>query len=248
MLLAMTKAKGYVQTKLVADVVLKNILARLPDDQDRISVVKPGRIIGGTADGVANTDDYLWRVVVGAISIGAFPYSDFDQWISIADRGTVSRTILSKLPSFSSSAPFQGFEDMTLGMSTTLFWQTNNAELHTPLAPLSWPEWIAKAKEHLEQDGAEDHPLWSVQDFLSSIGWTYPEDVMADIPQDFADHMTDCVKANFAYLERIGFVQTASDAGAYQKIEQRVNVVKRSKTFGVQGEGPKPLKRNQMLS
>ncbi|KAJ4857125.1 male sterility protein domain-containing protein [Trichoderma breve] len=61
---------GYFQTKFVAESVIREIASRLPAVQNRISVVKPGLIIGTAASGAANTDDVLWRAVATAVGIG----------------------------------------------------------------------------------------------------------------------------------------------------------------------------------
>ncbi|CAG9950547.1 unnamed protein product [Clonostachys rosea f. rosea IK726] len=54
---------GYIQTKFVAERVVYSMSQKLPSQQNRISIVMPGRIIGGASTGVANVDDFLWRMV-----------------------------------------------------------------------------------------------------------------------------------------------------------------------------------------
>lgn len=61
---------GYFHTKFVADSVIREIASRLPVVQNRMSVVKPGLIIGTAASGAAKTDDVLWRAVATAAGIG----------------------------------------------------------------------------------------------------------------------------------------------------------------------------------
>jgi amino acid adenylation domain-containing protein/thioester reductase-like protein len=223
---AMKSANGYVQTKYVCDIVIRNIMDRLPLSQNRIAVVKPGRIIGSKAsNSIANTDDYLWRVVAGAVSMGMYPTSDLDQWILVADTATVADTIISKI--FADSHEKRGaYEDMVIGMPTMRFWELVNAQLDMTLTPVAWEEWIQQATEKLE-NGGERHPLFSIQQFLISLGIHRPDDGTNAPEDEITPYLEDAVIENVRYLNRIGYLQRTIKN--YVPVEDKV--VKRSAAF-----------------
>ncbi|KAF2151506.1 acetyl-CoA synthetase-like protein [Myriangium duriaei CBS 260.36] len=80
-----SQANGYVQSKFVAESVVSDFISRLHPGQRQVFVVKPGLIIGGADKGVANVDDFLWRIVAGAVDLHAYPLEREDQWLLVAD-------------------------------------------------------------------------------------------------------------------------------------------------------------------
>lgn len=89
---------AYIQTKFVSEEVIKKISRRLPANQNRVSIVKPGRIIGTTeSGGVANVDDFIWRVVTTASSLRAYPEEPEAHWNFIQDASSVASGILNQV-------------------------------------------------------------------------------------------------------------------------------------------------------
>lgn len=221
----MRQTTGYVQTKFVADLVFKKLFSQLPESQNRVAVVKPGRIMGNKDTGVANTDDYLWRMVAGAVSMGSYPTCDTDQWISLADVSTISNLIIGKLSAFTYG--YQAFEDIVLGISTRQFWELVNIQLDTPCTPMRGDDWNIEVTKRLETVG-DRHPLWSVQDFIaSSLGMIRPESGTNDEADAITEHLSTAIVSNVAYLKAIRYLQPVLET--YEKIES--NVVKRSAVF-----------------
>ncbi|KAI9175701.1 large subunit of alpha-aminoadipate reductase [Blastocladiella emersonii ATCC 22665] len=60
---------GYAQTKWVAE----RLCAAAADRGVPVTVVRPGYIVGHSASGVTNADDFLWRLVKGCIELGQVP-------------------------------------------------------------------------------------------------------------------------------------------------------------------------------
>ncbi|TFB01218.1 hypothetical protein CCMA1212_006968 [Trichoderma ghanense] len=71
----------YVQTKFVCESVIQDVVKRLPPEQNRLSIAKPGRIIGSEGNGVVNVNDLIWRVVSGAAAIHAYPVEPPENWM-----------------------------------------------------------------------------------------------------------------------------------------------------------------------
>lgn len=222
-------ATGYVQTKHVADVVIRNIMDRLPASQNRIAAVKPGRIIGSAcSNSIANIDDYLWRLVAGVVSMGVYPVSDHDQWMMIADTATISKIIIDKI--FAASHERHGaYKDIVIGMPTQRFWELVFARLGISCSSLPWDDWAQQAKEQLETVGAK-HPLFTVQDFLFSLGAPPPKSGINSSRDGVSSYLEKAVTANVKYLNNLGYLQHTMEG--YVPIEGRA--VKRSAALEVQ--------------
>jgi thioester reductase-like protein len=150
-------------------------------------VVKSGKIIGSKESGggsncVANTDDYLWRVVAGAVSLGSYPVNEeLDERIMIANMATVSSAILEKVFSASGRGGItDSYHDLILGVSASRLWDmvkeripsslsSTRTRTRTKLTPLSLDRWIEKFKKELESVKGGKHPLHSVQQFLAPL-------------------------------------------------------------------------------
>ncbi|OAA34246.1 nonribosomal peptide synthase [Metarhizium rileyi] len=81
---------GYGQSKMVAEYLLLRAVSHNIVSRDRICVVKPGFIIGDSPQGIANVDDYLWRIVAGSITIGSYPVESANAWIHMATCGSLA--------------------------------------------------------------------------------------------------------------------------------------------------------------
>lgn len=78
-------ANGYDQTKYVSERLVSAAATQSRKPGTTFSVVKPGQIIGDLYTGVANAEDFLWRVVMGAVRLGARPVDSETSWLSISD-------------------------------------------------------------------------------------------------------------------------------------------------------------------
>ncbi|KAF5630184.1 C6 transcription factor [Fusarium sp. NRRL 25303] len=65
---------GYSKTKLLAQALVEHCAVCSADLQLGlgISIVKPGYIIGGPENGVANSSDYLWRYIASVVELGVY--------------------------------------------------------------------------------------------------------------------------------------------------------------------------------
>jgi amino acid adenylation domain-containing protein/thioester reductase-like protein len=195
---------GYVQSKFVAETIIDEMCKRLPAEQNRISTVMPGRIIGNADTGVANVDDYLWRMVATASSIQQYPIEDDNSWIQVTDISTVAAEVIGQISSDASISPYVS---TTGGMPLSLFWEQVNSVLEKPCTPLPWEEWLERATTSMGEIG-DQHPLWPVQHFVGNLG-----SVRAEPPSNTADYtaISMAVKKSVAYLSKIGFVQSSVD-------------------------------------
>lgn len=200
----LAKSNGYAQTKFVSEAVVNGIASRLPPRQNRISTIKPGLIIGSERHGVANTDDFLWRVVASAAAVGAYPLEPADHWLHIAEVNTVAAAIVNQVLIPDGIEPFSEHQAR---MPVAAFWESVNAELEMPCVPVAWDEWVRLAFTHMESVG-EKHPLWPVQHFLGYLG----RPVLSSPAESFSN-LELAVRSNMKYLARLRFISsTAAEA------------------------------------
>ncbi|KAL7934405.1 hypothetical protein V8C35DRAFT_327290 [Trichoderma chlorosporum] len=195
---------GYVQTKFVCESVIQDIVRNLPKEQNRLSIVKPGRIIGSENNGVANVDDLIWRVVSGAAAIHAYPVEPLENWMYIADVDRVASTVLNQL--FYESA-VNYFVHVTGGMPTPVFWEKVNEVLKIKCRPVSWAEWKELAYASMAEVG-DRHPLWPVQYFLGALGAPRSAKELATETLGH-EQWHKAVRKNVQYLMEIGFITSS---------------------------------------
>ncbi|PPJ56691.1 hypothetical protein CBER1_08717 [Cercospora berteroae] len=154
---------GYAQSKFVAERLVHNARSALLDKS--ISVVCPAYLIGGRQHGLANQDDYLWRVVWATLRIGAFNADERDQWLFVAQSDAVAERIvaLTLLDFKSSSSTTLNVLD---GLSVGKFWSIVSEALAIPLIEVTGDVWLQKVK--LDMDKTSDHLLWPLASSLES--------------------------------------------------------------------------------
>lgn len=62
---------GYTPTKYVSETLISRF-AKQRAGHHAVAIVRPGLMIGSPTDGIANTDDVIWRTVAAALEIGAY--------------------------------------------------------------------------------------------------------------------------------------------------------------------------------
>ncbi|KAL5083989.1 hypothetical protein Trisim1_000722 [Trichoderma cf. simile WF8] len=155
-------------------------------------VIKPGYIIGDQVIGLSNTDDYIWRLVAGAVRMGCFPSDPPDYWLDIAEVTYVAKYVAHQaklgVPNSSSGPmtpprsihsgcsspssdddrengtmnPIVVFHDMSRGLPVSGFWDAIQSQARISLKQLDWDSWIAQANAEVDRD-KEAHPLWAIQ-------------------------------------------------------------------------------------
>ncbi|KAK5991430.1 Nonribosomal peptide synthetase lcsA [Cladobotryum mycophilum] len=200
----LSDSSGYCQTKFVCDGIIEDVIKQLPVGQNRISSVKPGRIIGSPDTGVCNLDDFIWRIVAGAALIGAHPVDSVDTWMHIADVATVATAILDHV---FTSEEIESFANVSKGMPVRTFWGLVNSELGNTCAPLPWNEWTQRSITSLNEIG-ENHPLWPVQHFLEPFGISRQLEELGEEVVDERESVA--VKRSVRYLRQVDFIQSST--------------------------------------
>jgi thioester reductase-like protein len=103
---------GYSQSKLVSERLVEQYvqLRSQPEfhapHQQHVSIIKPGYIIGTAEDGIANQNDFIWRLVAACIDINAYSEAHGDLFLFVASVQRIAHTVVaSAIPDLSSSFP-----------------------------------------------------------------------------------------------------------------------------------------------
>ena len=86
-------SNGYAQTKFISELVVDSVRQKSFEVSSKslnFHIVKPAYLIGTIQDGIANTSDYLWRVVSAAVRQRSYNADEDEQWLLAADVGIVA--------------------------------------------------------------------------------------------------------------------------------------------------------------
>nr|POF14182.1 nonribosomal peptide synthetase fmpe [Quercus suber] len=200
---------GYSQTKFLSESLVHECAKHLSSSQNMLSTVKPGIIIGSPEQGVANTDDLVWRLVAGAARVGAYPIEDPEHWVAVSDVDAITDIILSQL-SFNTLDPFL---DIRTGVSVPDFWRIIESALQTRLQPEPWEQWLSTARSDLARTG-ESHPLWPVQQFLGQLG--RPRHPSQPMTKSQIERTEIALRKNVAYLMNAHFIYDSPENGGLE--------------------------------
>ncbi|KAJ6788444.1 hypothetical protein PWT90_06554 [Aphanocladium album] len=202
----LSKQNGYSQTKFIAESIVCELAKKLPSCQNRIAVVKPGLIIGTSSSGVANVDDFLWRLAAASVALNRAPdLGEGQDWVQLAAVDVVANAIIKPLLAEDGVGVFT---EITNGMRMSAMWKLVGEAVGLELPLLPYAEWHAAALQQMEEVG-EKHPLWAVQDFLELGDAASLTDEMITANTPLAG-TADAVKSSVRYLQKIGFIQKAA--------------------------------------
>ncbi|ETS78885.1 hypothetical protein PFICI_08738 [Pestalotiopsis fici W106-1] len=161
----LSSADGYSQSKFASDVLVQRCVARSPAGQ-RINMVKPGIVIGTAAEGISNTDDYIWRLVAGVCEAGAYVDGEHDAVVCLAGADHVAQRVIDAClgsPCDGDSAP--GALKMMEGVSVRDFWGVVSERTGLVLRAMDFDDWLKVVNSNVSLKGPS-HLLWPVMEWV----------------------------------------------------------------------------------
>ncbi|KAI0127293.1 hypothetical protein BJ170DRAFT_683142 [Xylariales sp. AK1849] len=200
----LSEANAYSQTKFVSEAVVKRAALRCDSRQRNLAVVKPGCVLGTVTEGVANKDDYIWRLTAACIAIGAYNEDDEHEWVDISDAKTVASSIISAAlnPETLAKPVIHVNEGMTRGD----FWVILR-EMGYALEPKPRSEWLSLVRQDISR--REDHPLGPVEHMLDS-NTTQSNHVPVRSAGDTRGLLKEAVRNNTGFLARAGYLPSTA--------------------------------------
>ncbi|KAJ3950205.1 uncharacterized protein N0V96_001348 [Colletotrichum fioriniae] len=203
----LSDSMGYSQTKFVAEVLVKRAAERCPVSQRNIRVFRPGLIIGTPAEGVANLDDYIWRLTAANIEMGIYNADEEQAWLHLSDAATTSvAAIRTAFNPGSSASPVTQHEE---GITWGAFW-TLVKGMGYKIRPARAAQWLSTVRNDILRR-KEEHPLWPLAHLLEDGSMEWEE---AAKSQDMCPlQLKVALKKNVEALVRVGFLPAAHLSG-----------------------------------
>ncbi|KAL0941717.1 hc-toxin synthetase [Colletotrichum truncatum] len=206
----LSDSMGYSQSKFVAEVLVKRAAEWCPARQRNIAVFRPGLIIGTPTEGVANLDDYIWRVTAASIKIGAYNSDDGNAWLHLSDASTTAAEAIRT--AFSPESREKSVVHHNEGMTWGMFWRlVRRMGFNIHSKPTS--QWLAAVQNDIASR-KEKHPLWPLAHLLEDTAMKW--DIRVDMPQEPPLQLKVAVRKNIEYLIRAAFLPNPTTTGAVQ--------------------------------
>nr|CEG03510.1 unnamed protein product [Fusarium acuminatum CS5907] len=203
------KSTGYSQSKLVSELIVSRVADEFRKVRGhRLRVIRPGYIIGSPTKGLANTRDYIWRLVAGAVDAGIRSSGHDDEWMFVCDVEQVAQRIVSSSGIlFPSTKPTQDNHVTTImdGIYLRDLWELLCQELQCHLDPLNSSEWWSRLRNVVEQQG-DGHPLWPLHFLLDQDQGAFTCDWKSITSDDNRFLVKKAIQKNISYLKQTGFL------------------------------------------
>ena len=201
------QSNGYAQSKFLSELIVKKYAQEMASHQQRISIVKPGYIIGTPEEGIANTDDFIWRLTASCVDIQGYNAMDANSWLFISDVDRVAAAVSECCsPTKLAQARTANVVKILDGMPVSRFWGILKHGLGYELHPLDSKSWADRTYKRIEEKG-ERHQLWpllqTVEEGQGRIGAPCDPQGMVDMDEP---RIQAAVKRNVEYLSSIGFL------------------------------------------
>ena len=201
------RSTGYAQSKFLSELIVKSYAQEMAPHQQRISIIKPGYIIGTPEDGIANIDDFIWRLTASCVEIKGYNAVDADSWLFISDVDRVAAAVSECCsPTELAQARTANIVKILDGMPVFRFWGILKHGFGYELHPLGSQLWADRMCKCIEERG-ESHQLWPllqiVEEGQGKIGAQF--DLQGRVDMD-EPRIQAAVKKNVEYLSSIGFL------------------------------------------
>lgn len=137
-----------------------------------------------TTAGVANTSDFIWRLVAGCCEIGAYNADEADHWLFISDVEEVADVIVSGALSRDqdgvkedeASKAASKVEPILTGLLFSSLWNLLQSKFGYSLQPLPHDQWLSKLKSKI-MDKGDEHLLFPLLHVLERDGEIIGEEI-----------------------------------------------------------------------
>ncbi|PGH05361.1 hypothetical protein AJ79_06830 [Helicocarpus griseus UAMH5409] len=214
---------GYAQSKLVSELLVKRIAPQLSKIMGHhLCTIRPGYIIGTPTNGVANTRDYIWRLISGAIEAGVM--SSENEWAFVCDVESVAERVMECL--FATDCDNKiGESPITKtivdGANLTDIWKLLADDFSYTLRPLGSSEWWQYLRQSVETRG-NSHPLWPLFFLLDKEQGAFTCHWEPQVSEASRRRVLAAVKRNVEFLIQTGFLpRPQSDDGTIKGLKPR---------------------------
>lgn len=215
------RSSGYAQTKFLSELLVKEYARSVAPRQQRVSIVKPGYIIGGIENGTCVVDDFIWRLTAGCADIRSYNAEDADSWLFISDVDRVAATIAECCCAYKEKLPTRGANMVKIldGIAVSDFWNVVKQELGCEILPLNGDTWAKRLYADIESRG-ERHPLWPLLETIEQGKGRLGGKCNAREMSGHDDRrVRTAIHKNIEYLRNIGFLSKSNDERSMRKVQ-----------------------------
>ena len=207
----LASVEGYSQTKLASELLVKNFAQKSKACGLDTCIVKPALIIGTAEEGVANENDFLWRLVAGAGNVRGFPtHQEGDDWLMVSSVDRVAAAVIQCLVDNSGGEKNCGrIIRVADGVTLPEFWTVVKDAWGIELRPMEYDEWMQRLQKDVDTQ-QESHPLWPVMHLLDKNNLASKRPKQDDFSKEGIDSVRAAIPKNVQFLIDRGFLQTPS--------------------------------------
>ena len=203
-------ATGYTQTKIVSEQLVRKCIDHAAFRKMTLRVVKPGYIIGSRHKGIANQNDFIWRLVAGCIEIAAYNRDEAGNWLFIADVDRVAESVTKGVigdgnddEARSGKCPSGLRVDRVLdGLRFSELWDVVAEVYGMAFEALGQDEWMSRLRDKVLESG-QTHLLFPLLHVLERDGGCIGEEAS---PMAATPGIKEVVEKNVRYLIGVGFL------------------------------------------
>ncbi|KAL8902464.1 MAG: hypothetical protein Q9207_004685 [Kuettlingeria erythrocarpa] len=216
------KGNGYAQSKYLSELMVKEYARTMARRQQRVTVVKPGYIIGGIDDGVCVADDFIWRLTAACAEIKSYNADDADAWLFVSDVDRVATAVSNCCFGDGQQASAFGAQTIKIldGLAVSEFWNIVKYGVGHEIKPLSAASCMQGLHAMIEVQG-DRHPLWPLLQTLEEgqgrLG-APSKPLLEDVGN--AQRVKMAISKSVEYLKRVGFLSGARNEWGIQKTDR----------------------------
>lgn len=200
-----SKGNGYEQSKFISEKIVADAIQHPAFQRKHLYTVRPGYIIGSLKGGIANTSDFIWRLVAGCLEIKAYNAEEAAQWLFVADVEHVAQRVVASL---FEQRPSGHTEQVLDGLLFSEFWAILKEDFGYKLEGIPHREWLIRMQNAIatKQEAHVLFPLLHTLEQGDEAGTVGSK----QIPDVDCNWIKDVVKRNVRYLIDIGYLPASS--------------------------------------
>jgi len=206
---------GYSQTKFVAENLVARFAGRIgAGAASWVSIVKPGLVLGDAVHGIANTDDFLWRVAASALDVGGYNGEERREWMTAAGVDLVANIVLDCCFGNEDGSHQGVVRKILSGLTVGDFWDTVVQETGRSAEAMDTAAWLEAIQESVKATG-QTHRLWPVMHLLEEkrgkLGQPLNRLSKAE-QEEHRDAVRTALRKSLQYLVALRYLQSPSES------------------------------------
>lgn len=201
----LSDASGYTQTKFVSEQLVRNCVDHAAFQSKCLRLVKPGYIIGSIHNGIANQNDFIWRLVAGCVEIAAYNGDEAGHWLFVADVDRVASSVMTGVFGGENAGEkhLSGHVDRVLdGLRFSEWWDVVADVYDMAFEALGQDEWMSRLRDKVLESG-DTHLLFPLLHVLERDGACLGEKAS---PMAATAGVKEAVEKNLRHLIATGFL------------------------------------------